>query len=239
MSSQHWPTTTDIGYPSWPRPNGVPGVTEAMLRRCSGYGPDRPPLARKQSGLRHRCHPIDRPLPPACYMAVLLVLQHVSDAGLARARPGPVALKDVEQRVPRPGRSAADYPAAASFVCQHPGPGRHVALSATPRRLVRGGLLRHLARRRRRATQHGPAGHGTRTGIDNAGPLHPLYTRRTDNADRILRALTDEDDGAMHWRSDHAAPPSLRMHTRSRTKVPARSAPEPLNRAFVGRGDRI
>ncbi len=173
MSSQHWPTTTDIGYPSWPRPNGVPGVTEAMLRRCSGYGPDRPPLARKQSGLRHRCHPIDRPLPPACYMAVLLVLQHVSDAGLARARPGPVALKDVEQRVPRPGRSAADYPAAASFVCQHPGPGRHVALSATPRRLVRGGLLRHLARRRRRATQHGPAGHGTRTGIDNAGPLHP------------------------------------------------------------------
>jgi integrase len=33
-------------------------------------------------------------------------------------------------------------------------------------------LLRHLARRRRRPAEHGPADHGTRAVLDNAGPLH-------------------------------------------------------------------
>ena len=47
-----------------------------------------------------------------------------------------------------------------------------------------------LARRRRRPAEHGAAGPGPRAVLDDAD-LHP---RRTDNSERILQALDDEDD---------------------------------------------
>jgi hypothetical protein len=72
-----------------------------------------------------------------------------------------------------------------------------------------------------------------------------LYTRRTDNSDRILRALSDDDpddeDGpagvSAAIKAD--APPSLRMSPGSRRKALAGCSHELLTRSFDCRGGGI
>ncbi len=226
MSSQHWPTTTDIGYPSWPRPNGVPGVTEGdapallrirtrspaacqkTIRLAAPLSPHRSPLAAR---LLH-----GRALGTATRVGCRLGQGSARARGAQGRRAARPSSRAIRRGLPRRG-----------FLC----------VPAPRPRPPRGAQRNSSAAGTRRAPT--PPGSSTTAchptwssgswdtnGHRQRWTSTPLYTRRTDNADRILRALTDEDDGAMHWRSDHAAPPSLRMHTRSRTKVPARSAPD-------------